>query len=335
MRRRIFPMIVPVLFGLSLSGTALAQDHSGHQMPSPPVTPVQGDEDPHAGHDMSAHTPAPAPQPPAETDPHAGHNMHDMASMPQQQTEAEIGSAPPPKVPTDHAADALFDPVAMEQSRALIRKENGGLPVASVSFDLAEIQFRKGHNGYRWEGEAWFGGDINRLTLKYEGEGSFGGAVEDAEVQALWSRALDPYWNLQAGVRYDIKPNPSRTYLALGIEGLAPYWFELGGMAFVSDKGDVHVRAEGHYDQRITQHLILQPRLEVNFAMQDVPATGVGSGLSDFELGLRLRYEIHRKFAPYIGVEWQRETGDTARFTRAAGDDPSVFNVVLGIKTWF
>lgn len=305
---------VIALIGTSLSTVAFAQDHTGHDMTAMPANETVPDE-----------KPAPV------EDPHAGHEMTTMLIEP----EKEIGSIPAPAPPTDHAADIVYDPVEMAKSRALIRRENGGLPLSFVSLDLAELQVRQGKNGYRWEGEAWFGGDINRLALKYEGEGKFGGAVDDAEFQALYSRALDPYWNLQTGIRYDVKPNPSRTYLAVGVEGLAPYWFELAGTTFISSKGDVHFRAEGYYDQRITQSLILQPRFEANFSAQDVADIGVGSGLSEFELGLRLRYEIVREFAPYVGVEWAAKSGDTKRFARAAGEDPSVINFVFGIKAWF
>jgi copper resistance protein B len=167
------------------------------------------------------------------------------------------------------------------------------------------------------------------------GSGAFGEGVEDAEIQALYSRAIGPYFNLQAGIRYDFKPNPSRTYATIGFEGLAPYWFEVEGAVFLSDKGDVLGRLEGYYDQRITQRLILQPRAELNLAAQDVPENGIGSGLSDIELGLRLRYEITRQFAPYVGVSWDRKLGDTADFARAAGEDPSTTSLVAGIRLWF
>jgi copper resistance protein B len=283
----------------------------------------------------------PAPEPakpestvsaPAKADPHAEHEMGEAAHP---ESPEGIGSAPAPVPPEDHAADALFDPADMAAARRLLRRENGGVPVSFVSFDLAEVQIRKGREGYRWEGESWFGGDIDRLTLKYEGEGAFGGSVDDAEFQALWSHAISPYWNLQAGLRQDIRPSPSRSYVALGMEGMAPYWFELAGTAFISNKGDVHARIEGYYDQRITQSLILQPRIEANFALQDVPELRIGSGLVDFEAGLRLRYEIQREFAPYIGVEWQTKAGGTARYARAAGEDTSSVNIVAGIRIWF
>ena len=214
-------------------------------------------------------------------------------------------------------------------------KEHGGMSYSQVMLNLAEIQIRDGKEGYHWDGEAWFGGDINRLTVKSEGEGDFGGGLEGAEVQALYSRAIGPYFNLQAGVRQDIRPEPSRTYAVIGFEGLAPYWFEIEGAAFVSDKGDLLGRIEGYYDQRLTQRLVLQPRVELNFAAQDVPENRIGAGLSNAELGLRLRYEITRKLAPYVGVSYDAKSGQTARYARDDGEDPTTTSFVAGVRIWF
>lgn len=169
--------------------------------------------------------------------------------------------------------------------------------------------------------------------LKTEGDGAFRGDVDHAEVEALYSRAIDPYWNLQAGVRYDFEP--SRAYAALGVEGLAPYWFELEGALFLSDRGDLFARVSGYHDLRITQRLIIQPRAELNLAAQDVPRDRIGSGLSSTELGLRLRYEVSREFAPYVGVHWERRFGDTADFARADGNDVSDVSFVAGVRFWF
>ena len=272
----------------------------------------------------------------ATADPHAGHDMSGMAGMSGiESTDNEIGDTPAPAPPTDHAADAVFGAAQMAPSRKMLRHENGGMPAYSIVFNLAEYRVQKGKDAYRWDGEGWFGGDIDRFVVKSEGEGAVRGGVESAEVQGLYSRAIGPWFNLQAGVRHDFKPEPARTYATIGFEGIAPYWFEVEGALFLSDKGDLLGRLEGYYDQRITQHLILQPRVELNFAAQDVPANGIGSGLSDAELGLRLRYEIKREFAPYVGISWERKLGDTARFARAAGDRVEATSLVLGIRVWF
>ena len=214
-------------------------------------------------------------------------------------------------------------------------RENGGQTFSQVMFNLAEIQVRNGKDGYRWDGEGWFGGDIDRFVVKTEGEGAFRQGVESAEVQALYSHAIDPYFNLQAGIRHDFQPSPSRTYATVGFEGLAPYWFEVAGALFLSDKGDLLGRLEGYYDQRITQRLILQPRIELNLAAQDVPENRIGAGLSNAELGLRLRYEFSRQFAPYIGVSYDAKTGQTADYARADGEKATSTSLVAGVHFWF
>lgn len=295
-------------------------DHSAHQMPQAEAAPAAPEPaNPHAGHSV------PAPAEPAN--PHAGH------TMPASDDGAPKGVAPP--VPTNHAAEAFYDPATMARARAAMLKESGGMTFSQLMIDRLEYRAQKGADGYAWEGEGWIGGDINRLAIKSEGEGQVSGPLESAELQALYSRALDPWWNLVAGVRQDFRPQPQRTYATIGIEGLAPYWFELEAQAFLSDKGDAHVRVEGSYDQRITQRLVLQPAAEVNIAAQDVPELGIGSGLSTVELGLRLRYELAREFAPYVGVHWERSVGDTARYARAAGEGASATSLVMGIRFWF
>ena len=254
---------------------------------------------------------------------HSAHAGHDRA-----------GTDTPP-VPTDNYADKFFSPSEMAHARHAMMQESGGRPIYFVMLDLAEYQLRKQGDGYRWEGEAWFGADINRLTLKTEGEGGFGAKTESAEIQALYSRAVGPYFNLQAGVRQDFGQGPDRTYATVGFEGLAPYWFEVEGALFLSSKGDLLGRLEGYYDQRITQRLVLQPRVELNLAAQDVPENRLGAGLTDAELGLRLRYEITRQFAPYVGVSYEAKTGRTADFARARGEEPTGASFVFAIRAWF
>lgn len=311
------------------AATQPAADHSGHGQPKSAVS-APAAADPHAGH---AADPKTASAPEVEAVDHSGHDMNAMAGM--SEDGPVIGTSPAPAPPSDHAADAVFDPAEMARAREALRRENGAFYGSMVLFDFAEFQARKGRDGYRWAGEAWFGGDIDRLLIKTEGEGTFGEPVEDLEIQALYSRAISPFWNAHVGVRHDIVPNPSRTYAVLGIEGIAPYWFHLTGQMFFSDKGDLRARLEGSYDERITQRLILQPRAEFNISAQDMPAIGVGSGLTDFELGARLRYEIRREFAPYVGVEWSKKTGETARLARLAGEDPEAVSFVAGLRVWF
>ena len=325
-RPRQQPVPKPVLQPAASVDTMPGMD-MGPAAPGPATPAPEHDMSSMPGMDMAK------PTMPAADDLHAG---HDMAGMPGMEMPAgEIGDTPAPAPPTDHAADGVFGAAQMASSRTMLRRENGGMPAYSVVFNLAEYRVQKGANAYRWDGEGWFGGDIDRFVVKTEGEGAVRGGVESGEVQTLYSRAIDPWFNLQVGVRHDFKPGPARTYATIGFEGIAPYWFEVEGALFLSDKGDLLGRLEGYYDQRITQHLILQPRIELNFAAQDVPANGIGSGLSDAELGLRLRYEIKREFAPYVGISWERKMGDSARFARAAGNRVEATSLVIGIRTWF
>jgi copper resistance protein B len=273
--------------------------------------------------------------PTAATMPGMDHSQHMMPGMQPTGTALPAGNAPAPTPPHDHYADRLFPRDDMERARTVMMRENGGQTFATLMFNLAEYRVQQGRDGYHWDAEGWFGGDINRLTVKTEGEGSVGRRVDSAEVQALYSRAIGPYFNLQAGVRQDLGAGPRRTYAVAGFEGLAPYWFEVEGAVFLSDKGDVLARLEGYYDQRLTQRLILQPRAELNLSAQDIPAARFGAGLSNAELGLRLRYEIARQFAPYVGVVYEAKTGRTARYARADGDDPTTTSLVAGVRLWF
>ena len=270
-------------------------------------------------------------------DPHAGHAG--ASAVPTQAansgTDLLPGNAPAPAVQHDRAADRFFDKSAMDEAEGRLLEEHGGMTYHQLLFNLAEYQVRDGRDGYRWDGQFWIGGDLNRLALKSSGEGTFGKRIEHAEIQALYSRALDPYWNMQAGIRQDFGAGRSRTYAALGVEGLAPYWFEVEGALFLSDKGDLLARASAYYDQRITERLILQPRIELNFAAQDMAESRIGSGLSDAELGLRLRYETAREFAPYIGISYDAKAGRTADYARADGEQPASTSFVAGVRFWF
>jgi len=192
-----------------------------------------------------------------------------------------------------------------------------------------------GPNIGRWDGQAWYGGDVNRVWLKTEGETARSGRVEGAEVQLLYSRLLSYYWDIQAGIRYDIRPKPDRFYGVIGLQGLAPGMFEVDVQGFVSERGDLSARAEVSYDAYITQRLVLQPNVEANFALQEVEELGIGAGINDVEAGLRLRYEFTREVAPYVGVSYERKLGDTARFARNEGEDVGGWQLVTGIRLFF
>ena len=243
---------------------------------------------------------------------------------------------PPPEAGSGpaRAAVAIWGEEAMNEARReLVRETDGGMRFWFQG-DRLEYRAREGVDGYLWDIQGYYGGDIDKFWFKSEGEGSFGEPVEGAEVQALWSRAIAPFFDLQTGVRQDLT-GPERTHAVIGIQGIAPYQFEVDVAAFVSNKGDVTARFEGELDQRITQRLILQPRAEIALSAQDIPELGIGAGLDRIEAGLRLRYEFAREFAPYVGVSQEWRIGEGADFARAAGEDPSVMNYVVGLRFWF
>ncbi|MGP1283291.1 MAG: copper resistance protein B [Parasphingopyxis sp.] len=296
------------------------------------ATPQAAEPDPHAGHRMDGSAERHDGHATPADDPHAGHAMPGMAGdtpLPQ--------SGPPPEALSGpaHAADTVFPPAVMAEARENLRRETGAMTVGLFSVDRLEAAIGSGEDAYAWELNARYGGDIDRLWIKSEGEGAFGGSLEEVEIQALWSHAIGPFFDFQAGVRADFRDGPDSTHLALGVQGLAPYMFEVDIAGFLSDDGDLTARIEAEYDQRLSQSLILQPRVELNFAAQDVPELGIGSGFSDLEAGLRLRYEFSPQFAPYIGIEWQRQFGDTADFARAAGEDPDRIVFLAGVRFWF
>ena len=267
---------------------------------------------------------------------HAMPGMHGMpaATSIKSGTDLPAGNAPPPPPPTTRAADRFYDPAAMAAADRTMRAEHGGMRFSQILFNLAEVQVRHGGDGYRWDGEGWFGGDVDRVVLKSEGEGTFARSIDQAEVQALYAHAMGPYFNLLAGARQDLGPNGGRTHAAIGVEGIAPYWFDVEATLFASDKG-VRARGSAWYDQRLTQRAILQPRVEVNLAAQDERDARIGAGLSSVEAGLRLRYEIAREFAPYVGINWERRYGATARYARADGEGSGGVSLALGIRGWF
>ncbi|GAB4336757.1 MAG: hypothetical protein Kow0089_07400 [Desulfobulbaceae bacterium] len=200
--------------------------------------------------------------------------------------------------------------------------------------DQLEIRAGDGKDPLAWEAEGWVGHDLHKLWLKTDGE-YLDGEVEEAQLQVLYSRAIAPFWDAQIGWRRDLRPKPERDWLALGVKGLAPYFFDVDAALFVGEAGRSALRVQVEYEFMFTQKLILVPEVELNLYGRDDPATGTGSGLSDLSAGLRLRYEIRREFAPYLGVNWTRLYGDTADYARAEGADDEDFRVVLGISAWY
>lgn len=191
------------------------------------------------------------------------------------------------------------------------------------------------NDSFSWDIRGWVGGDYHRLWFKTQGDAPTEGAVDQGEIQLRYSRLITPFWDLAIGARYDVKPDPSRAYAVLALHGLAPYFSEVDADLFVSEEGDVSARLEVEYQFLLTQKLALAPSFELNFAVQEVEELGVGSGLSEVELGLRLRYEIVREFAPYVGFVWERKVGRTADLAREAGEAFDTPALVAGIRFWF
>ncbi len=306
------------------------------------ATPIAAQSMDHAMHHPAASQSAPAAQPAPQAEPSGdeqsmpGRDMREPAPASAGEstgTDQAPGSAEAPPIAHDRLADRYWDPAEMAAAEATAMQPPASV-YSKLLIDLAEYQFRDGKDGYRWEGEAWLG-DLNRFVIKSKGEGTLDEGIDRAEIQALYSKALDPWWNLQIGVRQDIRPRPARTWATLGIEGRAPYQFDVQAAVFLSDKGHLTGRLEGAYDQRITQRLILQPRIEFDLSAQDMPDQRIGSGLSSAELGLRLRYELRREFAPYVGINWTWAAGKTADYARVDGKDTAERSIVAGIRFWF
>ena len=206
--------------------------------------------------------------------------------------------------------------------------------LTKVLIDRFEKRNTDGSDPWVLEGQAWIGKDLQKLWIKAEVE-KVNSETEEAELQALYSHAIAPYWDLQFGLRQDFQPSPSRSWAVFGIQGLAPYFFEVDTALFIGESGRSGLRFEAEYELLFTQRLILTPEIEVNFYGKNDKALGIGSGLSDVEAGLRLRYEIRREFAPYIGVNWNKSFGNTADFARDEGQDTDDLQWVIGLRAWF
>lgn len=232
-------------------------------------------------------------------------------------------------------ADVIFGEDAMTEAREELLAEGGTQSHFYIAFNQLEWQSTDDGDSFVWNGQANWGGDIHKLWLKSEGHASLeGDGIEDAEVQLLYSRAVSPFWNVQTGLRYDIEPD-GLVHGVVALNGLAPYRLEVDASAFLSEEGDLTARIEAEYELLLTQRLILQPRIEANLAAQDIAEREIGAGLASVDAGLRLRYEIKREFAPYLGVEWQNAFGDTKDYIEAGGGEAENIAVLAGLRVWY
>ncbi|CAG2150215.1 MULTISPECIES: copper resistance protein B [Cupriavidus] len=297
-------------------------------------------------HSVAAQTMAPMPSMTHDT-PMPG-MAHD-APMPPK-TAAPAGKPAPshPAVsPTESAsvpggANAI---IQVNEAPVPMADPNRGIPMPGdtmadndiyyqVLFDRLEYVKAPGGSGLAWDMLAWVGRDLNRLWVKSEGTRLYGN-TEDARAEALWGHAFAPFWDWQLGVRQDFGNGPPRTWGAFGVQGLAPYWFDIEATAYLGSSGRAAARVRATYDIRFTQRLLLTPEFEANAYSKADEARGIGSGVSEFKLGLRLRYEIRRQFAPYLGVVWGKKLGNTADFARAAGERTTDKQIVAGVRIWF
>lgn len=252
---------------------------------------------------------------PARQDPHAGH--------------AEPTSQPREPVPplTDDDRAAAFPDVAGHavHDRAIH---------SFVLFDQLEWQSAEGGHAGSWDSHGWVGGDINRFWFRTEGEGERS-RLGSAQAHALYGRAFARWWDLVLGIRQDFRPGSAQTWAAVGIQGLAPYWFEIEATAYLAASGRTHARLEAEYELLLTNRLILQPLVEFEIYGKSDRGRGVGAGLSAIDAGARLRYEIRRELAPYIGLVWSRKFFGTADLARQAGEEVGTARLVLGARVWF
>lgn len=289
---------------------------SSAQPTSAPAPDGSKPEQSHAGHGSAQEKPKPKPAEPPQED-HSAHQR-----------------------PPDQKQYPAGIPAITDEDRAAAFPDVDGHTVHDeavhyfVLFDQLEWQAGNGASGLSWDNKGWIGGDVNRFWFRTEGE-SEDGNLDAAQAHALYGRAIARWWDLVAGVRQDVRPGPPQTWAAVGIQGLAPYWFEVEATGYVGESGRTHFRFETEYELLLTNRLVLQPLVELEIYGKSDPEHGIGAGLSSLDAGLRLRYEFRRELAPYVGVTWKRKFFGTADLAEAAGDDTSGLRLALGVRVWF
>ena len=277
--------------------------HADHAPPAPAV-------------EHSEHTEHAAPAPPARPSEHADH--------------VAPPAAPADAATADERAAAFPDLGGMRMGDMMLENPLNKL----VLLDRLEAHDAAGGNVLSWDVDAWVGRDLAKLWIRSEGDRQ-GGHTERAELELLWGKAFAPWWELVAGARADFAPGSAQSWAAVGVRGLAPYRFDLEATAYVGDGGRAALRFETTYEILVTNRLVLQPLVEIDWYAQSDSVRSVGAGLAEAELGVRLRYEFRREIAPYVGLTRERKFGRTAGFARAAGVDTDDTRLVAGIRLWF
>jgi copper resistance protein B len=312
MRKRVtlfaFAMAGFVVNPVWAQGQQIEDPHAGHRMMSPPAQPLNQDSDKEGG--MAGTKEAPT----------MDMGATDMGSM--------QGGSPPPDARDPHAYAEGYDFGPMKLRLADTHS------LGALLVDNLEAVRSDGNTSTAYDLQAWYGRTYDRAVLKAEGDYD-NSEIQDARTELLWGHAIAAFWDTQLGVRHDSGEGPNRNSLAFGVQGLAPYWFEVEATGYVGESGRTALRLDASYELLLTQKWILQPRIEANAYGKDDTDRGLGSGLSDVSVALRLRYEIRREFAPYVGVEWASKFGDTKDLARAAGEDTNETRLVAGLRFWF
>lgn len=297
----------------ALPGPAAAQDMP-QDMPMP------------AGH-AHAHRAPPSSAPAAAASTHAAHAQH--AATPVQ----DVAKRPPASAATQPRSADYSDGYTYGAMPGMDMHDDPALGMLLID-RFEYVHPRDGGQALAIDGEAWYGGNLDKLWLKFEGTRA-DGRLQELRTEALWSHAVVPFWDAQLGVRHDFGAGPGRDWLAVGLEGLAPYWFETQATLYAGPGGRTAARVALAYDARLTQRWILRPSLEADAYGRDDPRRGIGAGLSDLQFGVRLRYEIRREFAPYVGVVWQQAFGRTRDLVRATGAPATDLQFVAGVRVWY
>lgn len=349
-----FTRIVLVGCSLTIAATAFAQDpHAGHGQPAKPA----------AKPEPAKPAPKPAPAKPAQQ-PEAAKPQPPKPQPAKPQPAGQPPASPPAAAPAmtevpatgaeDHSAHGAKPPAAADAA------QQPKQPIPPITDADRAAAFPPGLQGHavhdrainymflfdqlEWQGNAagglnldslnWIGGDRNRLWIRSEVE-SERRRVENAFVDVLYGRAIARWWDAVAGVRQDFGLGPGRTWVGGGIQGIAPYWFEVEATGYIGEGGRTLARFEIEYEMLLTNRLILQPLVEIDLYGKSDPERGLGAGLSNIETGLRMRYEFRREFGPYIGITWNRKTFGTADFARADGEKVGAARLAVGLRTWF
>lgn len=267
----------------------------------------------------------------------APHSQHAAPRSPEMQPPSgpvsdEDASGEAAHVPPDPPQHPMGD-MPYPRMAALMQMDDTAR-TSMVLFDQLEYRNTAEGNALVWDAEGWYGGDTNKVWLRSEGE-RVAVTTQNARADLLWDHTFARWWSVQAGGRQDFGAGPGRTWAAVGVRGLAPYWFSTEATFYVGEQGRTAVRLKSEYELLLTQRLILQPEGEANLYGKSDPARKLGSGLSDLELGLRLRFEVRREFAPYIGIVWSRQFAGTADRVREFGGNPSDVQFVAGVRAWF